>query len=363
MDRSVILIRSRAIDSAVFKLADTLFKNGFKVQLLIWDRQNNLNEEDYPYEIHKFNLKAPYDKLMAILYFPIWWIYEFYFLLCHSVDVIHACDLDTLWPAIIVKFIKRTLLFYIIYDFYGDNIVESSSIRQLVTFLEKLGIKYTDTLFLVDESRYEQVKGSKIKKIVYIYNSPHDIYPKKEIKNFNDDNFTIFYAGLLDNSRGIKYIINAINGLNFVRLIIAGMGNCKNFIEETSKSQRNVNYVGWLDHDEVLEMSLRADVLFAFYDPIIPNNKYASPNKLFESMMCGKPIIVSDDSSMSSIVREEKCGIVVPYGNHEALKKAIIKLSTSPDFCKVLGLNGRKAYVDKYDWQIMENKLLNAYKI
>lgn len=75
----VILTRSRSIDSAVFKLAETLSKNGHKVTLLIWDRQNDFKMEKEMYNVHKFSLKAPYDKLTALFYLPFWWIYEFYF--------------------------------------------------------------------------------------------------------------------------------------------------------------------------------------------------------------------------------------------------------------------------------------------
>ncbi len=358
----IILIRSRFIDSAVFKIAESLAENGHSVTLLIWDRQNNYRKDndDKKYSIKRFRLKAPYDRWTALFYLPIWWIYEFYFLLLQKADVIHACDFDTLWPAILVKFIKKTTLFYIIYDFYADNILESnSSFRKTIAFLEKHGIKYTDTLFLVDESRYEQVKGSKIKKIVYIYNSPRDNFPQKDKKV--NDKFTIFYAGLLDNSRGIKYIIKALNELNSTELLIAGNGNCKSVIKEISKSKKNINYIGWVDHDVVLDMSLKADVLFAFYDPAIPNNKYASPNKLFEAMMCGKPIIMNSETSASKIVQFEDCGVIVDYGDVKSTKKALIELIKKPELRKKLGENGRKAYENKYSWKIMEKRLLSAY--
>ncbi|UTB33116.1 MAG: hypothetical protein NKF70_02255 [Methanobacterium sp. ERen5] len=161
-------------------MAETLSKNGHKVTLLIWDRQNDFKMEKEMYNVHKFSLKAPYDKLTALFYLPFWWIYEFYFLLSHKADVIHACDFDTLWPAIIAKSINRSKFFYIIYDFYADNLPKLPVfIRKTIIFLEKSGISFSDTLFLVDESRYEQVKGAKIKKLVYIYNSPQDQFPLK----------------------------------------------------------------------------------------------------------------------------------------------------------------------------------------
>lgn len=107
---------------------------------------------------------------------------------------------------------------------------------------------------------------------------------------------------------------------------------------------------------------MKEDVLFATYDPIYPTNRYASPNKLFEAMMCHKPIIVNDGTSMADIVRRENCGIVVPYGDVNELKNAILKLKNNPQLYGRLGVNGRNAYDTKYSWKIMEQRLLDVYK-
>ncbi|MCE7700034.1 MAG: glycosyltransferase family 4 protein, partial [Methanobacterium paludis] len=341
----------------------------YDVELLVWDRQNTLDIGNYDYKIHKFNFKSPYDSFLAIVYLPIWWIYEFYFLIINNYDLFHACDLDTLLPAIIIKKLKGSKLFYIIYDFYASNLPDGKFqslrkfIRMLVASIEKKSIQSVNVLFLVDENRYEQIEGAKIDNLIYIYNSPQDMFiPPPEEKKLEKD-LIIFYGGSLDRTRGLEYTITALKTLNHVKLIIAGLGNDKDGIEIESKKNEKIEYLGWLSHDEILNESLKADVLFAFYDPKVPNNRYASPNKLFESMMCEKPIIINSETSASRIVQEESSGILVPYGDVDSIKKAIIKLRDNPNFRKNLGVNGRKAYESKYNWKIMEKRLLNAYKI
>ena len=79
-------------------------------------------------------------------------------------------------------------------------------------------------------------------------------------------------------------------------------------------------------------------------------------------MMCRKPIIVNDDTSMANIVREEKCGLIVPYGDVKTIKEAIIKLQNNPSLREELGENGRKAYDRKYSWTIMEKRLVLTYE-
>ena len=103
----VILIRGIAIDPGVNKIAKALSQSGYEVKLLVWDRQNTLKiKNDEGYAIHRFNFKAPYAKLILVLYYPIWWIYIFFFLMREKCDVIHACDLDTLIPGVFAKSIK-----------------------------------------------------------------------------------------------------------------------------------------------------------------------------------------------------------------------------------------------------------------
>ena len=77
--------------------------------------------------------------------------------------------------------------------------------------------------------------------------------------------------------------------------------------------------------------------------------------------MAGKPIIMNKDILASKIVENEKCGLLVDYGNVNDIKNALLKLINDPRLCEKLGNNGRKAYENKYSWKIMEKRLLNEY--
>jgi glycosyltransferase involved in cell wall biosynthesis len=78
--------------------------------------------------------------------------------------------------------------------------------------------------------------------------------------------------------------------------------------------------------------------------------------------MCKKPILVNDGTTMAEIVREENCGIIVPYGDVNAIKQAIMRLRDDPQLAKQLGANGRRAYEQKYSWAIMKERQLAVYK-
>jgi glycosyltransferase involved in cell wall biosynthesis len=356
------------MDVPVHKLAKSLSNNGYDVCVLEWDRcKKYLTNEamDGSYSSHRFRFRAPKGKIDLLFYLPIWWLYEFYFLIKEDADIIHVCDFDTILPAIIVKFIRKIKLCYTIYDFYSDFPGKIPTwIRKIILFSEKKALKFVDILFMVNEAMYQELQGSEIKKVIYIYNTPND-YPIEKRRSIARDFpqcLRLFYAGWLTKPRGLKYMVDSIRDLCDVKLIIAGDGPDKDVLDKDLIVEGKLEYLGWIPYDEVIRRELEADILFFFYDPSLLNGKYSSPNKLFEAMMCGKPILANDGMFMSRIVSKEDCGIIVPFGDVESIKRSILKLRDNPILRISLGQNGRNAYEERYSWEIMERRLLNAYK-
>ena len=365
----VCLVRSRPIDIAVWKVAQALSQRGHEVRLLIWDRNDQFDSQNYEFQVDKFCLSAPYDRFRVLFYEPFWWIYIYLYLSKSDYEVVHAFDLDTLLPAILASTLNKKILFYSILDFSANNLNNGHFrpirciLRRIIGSIEKWGIGFADTLFLVDKSRLDEIGGAKIKKVEYIYNSPKCTLDSFDRSKFeSNEKFTIFYGGLIDLPRGIDHMIEAVNDLDSVQLILAGPIAIKNFYSKLDLRTDKIRYIGWLEsYDDIIRHTIEADLIFRFSDPTNPKAKFESPNKLFEAMMCGRPIIVSDNSSMANIIREEQCGIVIPYGDVQAIKCAITMLKDNPQLRKSIGNNGRRAYQEKYSWNIMEQRLTDAY--
>ena len=178
-------------------------------------------------------------------------------------------------------------------------------------------------------------------------------------RTINGHIFTIVYTGNIVKNRGLDRITSAIKDLNDVKLLIAGKPIDENLLHVLLRLP-NVEYRGLLQPAEALALNLLSDAMIILYDLQIPNNNFSMSNKLFEAMMCGLPIITNVSTE---IVKEEVgCGTIVDYNDINKIKGAIATLRDDPQLCRKLGNNGRNAFLQKYNWGKMEQKLLEIYK-
>jgi glycosyltransferase involved in cell wall biosynthesis len=360
--KSKILMVISYPDTRLRKEIDTLLKCGYEVKVIIWERGWPFTC-DKKVDVKCLGLNAPIGRINSLLYFPIWFLYLVFWLFKSEWDVVHAVNFDTYLFSLIAAKIKNKPIIYDIYDFYGDMM--PSILRNIIVKVDKRLLPFSDVLILADEARIEQIGGNIHKNIFTINNSPEEYNFDKNYHEDNINTFKVFIGGKILKERCLDVVISAIGKIEGAKLSIRG--HCdetdyKQQIIQLSQKFDNIDmYLDGVPYEEIVKGTLSADLTIALYDPDIPNNRYASPNKLFEAMASKIPIIVNENTSMADIVRKEKCGIVIPYGNEEALIWAVSRLKNDLSLQKRLGDNGRKAYENKYNWTIMENRLNSIY--
>lgn len=360
--KSKVLMVISYPDTRLRKEMDTLLKAGYEVKIIIWSRGWSF-ASDKKVDVKSLRLNAPIGQIISILYFPVWFLYLTFWLFKTEWDIVHAVNFDTYLFALIAAKIKNKPIVYDIYDFYGDMM--PSLLRNIIIKMDRYLLPFSDALILADEARVEQIGGNIHKNIFTINNGPKkDNFDKNYHKN-NINIFKVFIGGKIVKERCLDVIISAIGKIDGVELSIRG--HCsetdyKQQITRLSQEFDNVDlYLDGVPYEEIVKETMNADLTIALYDPDVPNNKYASPNKLFEAMASKIPIIVNENTSMADIVLKEKCGIVIPYGNEEALIWAVSRLKDDLNLKQWLGDNGRKAYENRYNWTIMENRLNSIY--
>ncbi|PKO07315.1 MAG: glycosyltransferase WbuB [Chloroflexi bacterium HGW-Chloroflexi-3] len=367
----IVKLRSNPIspDPRVEKEAKSLSKAGFEVYALGWDRTGILprSEKRGDFSISRLQIQAKFGS--GLMNFPAlfrWQIGLMGWLLRNkkNYEIIHACDFDTILPALVMKIFWKKVVIYDIFDFYADHLRKTPKIiKNLIRQLDFWAINHSDGVILVDDSRRAQISGSKPKICVSVYNSPDDLrfsLPHNQQRGSNSS-LRISYIGLLQVERGLFELIEVLKNHPNWFLDLAGFGGDEDVILSSIKDMKNVHWHGRIPYQKALELSHESDVLIATYDPSIPNHRYSSPNKVFEAMMLGKPIIVAKNTNMDLIIEKANCGIIVKYGVIEDLEKALTLLDENKNLRFKLGENARQAYEDTYSWAKMQERLLDLY--
>ena len=361
----IIILRSNPVnpDVRVIKVAEILSELG-KIHILAWDREGTTSKiiSVKKYTIQRLKLTVKYTSRLRHFYRIIWWGYVFIYLCFSRHDVIHACDFDTYFPALLAAKIRRKKIVYDIFDFYFEMSSWPKKIIQVLSWFDKKIMEYADLVILADETRIEQIAPAKPKKIIVFYNIPN--ITNKTIKwlaNIQAKKNYFFYGGLLAADKMITEMIQMFIKNSQWKIDIAGWGKLEKAIIQISKKHQNISFIGKISYKRVLEKTAESNVIFAFYNPKIPNNIYASPNKLFESIYLSKPIISNFGIKIAQLIAKYQIGELIKYGDAKMLREKIIKIISRQ---KQTGEYTKDMPVLRKKYNIMNNQntLLDAYK-
>jgi glycosyltransferase involved in cell wall biosynthesis len=366
----VLFLRSNPIspDPRVEKEAAALAKAGFNVSALAWDRSGALPvvEKRGDLTVSRLLLKAEYGQGMGNLTQLLRWQSGLLVWLISNrrkYDILHACDFDTVLPALFCRLLYRKPVVYDIFDFYADHLRSTPKfIKSIIRQVDLDAVRRADAVILVDEVRKIQLGRARPKRLEVVTNSPADQRDLFVQESSPKGKLRIAYVGLLLVERGLLELIQVLKHRPEWQLDLAGFGGDAGQILAAVEGMPNITFHGQTNYEQTLSISARSDCLIATYDPLVPNHRLASPNKLFEAMMLGKPVLVARGTHMDTIVQEHDCGVVVNYGETNQLDGALSSLADDPHWRELLGANARSAYDRVYSWDRMEERLVCLYR-
>lgn len=177
----------------------------------------------------------------------------------------------------------------------------------------------------------------------------------------------IVYVGEMSSWHGIDVLVKAAQYLGEdYRILILGKNAevTRPLATELGVLDKLV-FTGPVEHRDVPQYISAADVGVAPYDPSGVKDMerfgfYFSPIKMFEYMACGKPLVASDIDIVRDIVNDSGCGLLVKPGDPEALAAAIRSLIEAPDRSASMGSAGRRACLEKYNWDSVGSGISGA---
>ena len=369
--KTILFVRQTAIynDSRALKTIRTLSKE-FRVLVLGWDRDGlaRANTEKlfdgervqclfYEKRLkHGSGLKG----IFKLLGFIRWTKRQF---MRHRKEIsfVHACDLDGALGVYKPAKKNKIPFIYDIYDYYIESHRVPKLVRNIVEKREIGIIEFADCVLICTEQRIKQIAKASPRKAVVIHNSPQlKEYDIEDHVFAKEGKIRIVYCGVLSEGRLLKEIAEKIAGNGKFELTVGGVGPLEDFMREIGGRCANITYLGSLPYDTVLALESEADLLFATYDPSIPNHKFSAPNKFYEALALGKPIVVCDGTGVDELVRQFNVGETIGY-SADAFIEASERLFADRGKLKDLAINARRLYREEFSWEIMERRLLDLY--
>lgn len=207
-------------------------------------------------------------------------------------------------------------------------------------------------------------------RIETILNCPlPDIFGEVPIREWDEETI-VCHEGHLPFARGLKTMVKAIEIVKRrhpVKFKIIGdvFGKEREWLESYI-AQHNLNGVilrtGWLDYRDVGTALASCHIgLIAMQK--LPNNIVTSANKEFNYMYYGIPFVSPDFRlSTNKLIAEEKCGFSANSTSAESYAEAISYMIENREETIQMGLNAKRASLEKYSWSHMEMKLFNVYE-
>ena len=174
----------------------------------------------------------------------------------------------------------------------------------------------------------------------------------------------VCYVGGIGTIRGIEEVVKAMSLVETpARLQLGGQ-----FSEKATEARiatlpgwQKVDALGYLDRKAVSDVLARSMAGLVTFHPL-PNHIDAQPNKMFEYMGAGLPVIASNFPLWRKIIEGNQCGLCVDPLNPSEIAKAIDYILTHPAEAQQMGKNGLRAVKEQYNWDIEEKKLLELYQ-
>ena len=283
-------------------------------------------------------------------------------------DVHHCHDLNTLRVGAILKSRTGKPLVYDSHELQTERNRMTPAGRQKAIDEEGSLLPSVDAMIVASPSWIPwnlDLYGSLPDPTVTVLNVPEPttIDPSLDLRTelgIPEDRTVVIYQGSIQENRGIEPAIDAVATLEGCMLVVIGYGYHRPALEDLVRQrglEEVVRFFGPVPNDELISYSASADIGLANIVNSSVSYHTSLPNKLFEYVMAGIPVVGSDSPEIGRIVQQEAIGEVCDAEDAEALADAIRVIASNPDRYA----DGLDRAARRYNWAVEEQQLLDLY--
>lgn len=174
----------------------------------------------------------------------------------------------------------------------------------------------------------------------------------------------VVFFGAMAVWQGIDTMLEAVSDPQWpqdLHLVLIGDGEERDKVEGAALDDARIKYIGKVRYEDVPSFVANALAGLSLQNNVGRRSETGLyPLKVFETMSCGVPIIVTDWPGQSDLIRSSKCGIVIPPNNPSELARAVALLHANPSTATYLGANGRKAVEQEHSWKARAYQTYNV---
>lgn len=295
--------------------------------------------------------------------------------LAQDADVYHCHEPDALLIGVLAKYLKGRRVVYDIHEHWPSEIPYDLGIRNdtlaqrvmsaLISNVEIVLARRAEITFAVSESVAARFREKGIEPTIISNYSiadldiPYD--PNRSGRKL------MFVAGNLQSFHGVGECIQAVSRIRerYPDVSLTLVGNVREDLDEHINGSDHNEFItstGFLPYREMYEKLNEGTVALLVFQPTYHNISIGLPNKLFDYMLLGLPVIASDLPEIRNVVSKADCGILVDPTSVDEIADAISYLFEHPEEARKMGANGRKAVLERYNWSAMEADLLQTYR-
>ncbi len=367
MSRRILHVSSahRASDGRIAqKQAKTLADAGYAVTVLALERASGTALPAGPAFIEH---AAPAARLRRFLLRLPWLLA---YCIRHRFDAYHLHDPDLILVGIALKLLGRRVV-YDVHEAYPMVILDRawipSALRPMLSrfwrMFESAFVRWADMTVTAHHAVEEQFPNGNV---VTVRNFPilEDWAGKAGTLPMAERPHRVLYHGDITAQRGLFTMVQAIAEVDADPPPILRLGgSLSQSLQEAIKhalSSGRTEFLGWLNKGRLAAELSQARAGLILLHPT-RNYSVIRPNKLYEYMAAGLPVIASDFSHWRRVVAEEGCGLLVDPLDSAAVAKAIEYIFDHPEEAAAMGERGRKAAARRYNWESEGETLLDAY--
>ena len=288
-------------------------------------------------------------------------------------EVIHAQDLYSLPVAYVAARVHGAALIYDSHEYYlgMDSLIGRRFERAVWALVERAFIRKTDRVITVGDAIADILRARyNIRRPVVVRNCPGFRRSERSDKlrewlGIPKAVGIVLYQGVMDAGRGLLTILESVKRVEGCCLVMLGDGHILDELKEHARrlglSDRTF-FPGSVPLRELMRYTASADVGIHLIENTCPNHYYCLPNKLFEYMMAGLPVIISDFPEIGEVVRDARAGLLVDPTNPAEIADAIRKLLSDEKLRRNFSEHGLKAAEEQYNWERESSKLERVYR-